>query len=611
MSEYLIQGETLTELGDKIRVLSGIEGTMLPSEMTANVQSANDEVDAQAALIEQLSAALDGKVASGNIERFVEFSQVNPVVAEYLMNVSYDSNNYTTTGVVPYKNQTTEYRKDQPNGYSVTLADAGVFGVCDGNKSNHMISIEGENKIYNVTPNMVGEWWNMVDGNIKQCGTIKPTGTIRMIALGDVSNVRDLGGWDCDGGKVKYGKLFRGGALYGNTSDLVVSITDTEKDMCRNLLGIRHELDFRVSSETTGQSGSALGKEVEYTNIPIGAITSNYALMVDLNGSYTTQIRNILLTVFEAVKDNHPLYMHCTFGADRTAVVAFILNGLLGVSQSDLDKDYELTSFYTYRPRVGEMYKGLIEYFNSFNGNSMRDNIIAWCVQLGISIDTINEYRQNMVDGNPENIIVQVNELPSEYEAVAYIDHPDTANNIANAAYCDLGITGRTGLVIKGKTMAYAIGDTYLVGSTDGTDRLLAGSQGSYIKSATGPTMGGSVTYQVTNAECEFEFSTIVNNSYMKTNIPSASTAVHTETIANTAAFDNGYTMSLFCRNNKGTYQRIFSGRLYWLTIEENGAEIMKLLPCRRKSDSVVGLYDTVGKRFITSANSVAFTASN
>ncbi len=66
MAEYLIQDTTLTSLADKIRVLSGTEGTMMPSQMIANVQSANDEIDVQSALIDQLIAALEGKVTGGS-----------------------------------------------------------------------------------------------------------------------------------------------------------------------------------------------------------------------------------------------------------------------------------------------------------------------------------------------------------------------------------------------------------------------------------------------------------------------------------------------------------------------------------------------------------------
>lgn len=68
MNEYLIQGETLTELGDKIRVLTGTENSMTPIQMTSNVQSANEEVDAQSVLIDQLSAALEGKAGGSNSE---------------------------------------------------------------------------------------------------------------------------------------------------------------------------------------------------------------------------------------------------------------------------------------------------------------------------------------------------------------------------------------------------------------------------------------------------------------------------------------------------------------------------------------------------------------
>lgn len=66
MKDYLINGETLTNLGDKIRTLSGSEETMTPAAMASKVEGANAEVQTQADLIAQIGAALGGKAGSGN-----------------------------------------------------------------------------------------------------------------------------------------------------------------------------------------------------------------------------------------------------------------------------------------------------------------------------------------------------------------------------------------------------------------------------------------------------------------------------------------------------------------------------------------------------------------
>ena len=63
MAEYLIQGETLTNMADEIRTLSGTTGTMNPNEMTEHVADANAEITSQDALLDQAIAALEGKAA--------------------------------------------------------------------------------------------------------------------------------------------------------------------------------------------------------------------------------------------------------------------------------------------------------------------------------------------------------------------------------------------------------------------------------------------------------------------------------------------------------------------------------------------------------------------
>lgn len=65
MGKAIIDESTLTNLANKIRVLNDTEESMTPVQMNSELASANDEVDAQSALIEQLSELLDGKASGG------------------------------------------------------------------------------------------------------------------------------------------------------------------------------------------------------------------------------------------------------------------------------------------------------------------------------------------------------------------------------------------------------------------------------------------------------------------------------------------------------------------------------------------------------------------
>lgn len=249
---------------------------------------------------------------------------------------------------------------------------------------------------YNEVPNVLTPF---ASGN--KSGTLKPLDALRWIRTRDSSaeawNVRDLGGWACDGGTIKYGLLIRGGKLAAADRDVLVGE-----------LGIQHDLDLRGregggSDDEPDMTGSPLGSDVWYTR------TQQYAWYA-LTPVATWQ--TYLRCVIDAVTHREPVYFHCTAGADRTGTLACVLEGLLGMSQSDIDKDYELTTFYsgsgsdaTARRRNESDWKGLINAINAVSGDTFRDKCVRFAVgTCGMSLADINAFRAAMTNGTPETL---------------------------------------------------------------------------------------------------------------------------------------------------------------------------------------------------------------
>ena len=344
------------------------------------------------------------KWQSGGVEpQDKTYSQVNPVAAEYLANVTYNPDDYTTTQIDTYINQVTSYDKSKPLGVEVTVK-AGELVLNDkySGLSVKKTVTAGTQELVNITPNGGGNYSVEANGTIINCGELNPTGALRMIDC-IAPNVRDLGGWACDGGTIRYGKLFRGGDLYSGHKDELRAV------LC-DQLGIRAELNLRGASEVTATS-SVLGDDILYCRPE---------QIVWYSISDKTTWKEILRFVFDRIRDNQPVYYHCSAGADRTGTVSCILEAILGVDSSDRDKDYELTSFAgegyirkrTYASgnnSAGADWVGLINSINALTvGTTFRDKVINWVASMGFTVDEINAFRTAMIDGTPETITLDI-----------------------------------------------------------------------------------------------------------------------------------------------------------------------------------------------------------
>jgi protein-tyrosine phosphatase len=155
------------------------------------------------------------------------------------------------------------------------------------------------------------------------------------VLSGQVANARDLGGIPLSGGYTSAcSRLFRGGPLAGLTDDGCSAFA---------ALSIRTIIDLRIESERTSLPDSACAvsqANAIWAPLPIPYALSALNYIADLN-TYSS-----MATVFEALGDvtAYPIYFHCTYGRDRTGVLAAVILLALGASREDILLEYELTA---------------------------------------------------------------------------------------------------------------------------------------------------------------------------------------------------------------------------------------------------------------------------
>lgn len=350
--------------------------------------------------IGDMAEAIAG-IMTGTPTEVYTFDQRRDEVKRFLQNVIYDPSDYTTSQIPNY---VTTPSSNRPVGATIKVKSAGTLTVVDGYTGNSVTKNvdAGAVTIYNCTPGAVSKFVLLgADGNIIQQGIIKPTGDCRMIYMTNVDNIRDLGGWSCDGGTVKYGLLFRGGEMYGY-------LTDDGRQQAIDMLGILKEIDLRFASELNGRTESGFGPTVDMLWVDM---TWNDLSYQKSSGN----IKAIFDPLFDYVIANKPTYFHCSAGADRTGVVALLCEAILGVSQSDCDKDYELSSFNSgvstdaeARRRNETPWTREINYLNAYPGATFRDKVVNFMVSCGITIEKINAFRAAMIDGTPETVTADI-----------------------------------------------------------------------------------------------------------------------------------------------------------------------------------------------------------
>lgn len=220
----------------------------------------------------------------------------------------------------------------------------------------------------------------------------------RVMKIGGIINVRDIGGYTTEDGKtVKQGLIFRGSCMSASKDPAFadLALSDEGKKYMQETLKIKSDFDLRWD---------ALYPDLTQSPIPGAKITffgiSGYA------DAFTEQYKENYRKLFSAFanKDNYPVYVHCDAGADRTGTAMMILEYLLGMKWEDIKHDYEFTSFS--RAGLRSVYSGpYVSYINNFTvgfeafeGDTYAEKAENYLLSIGVTSEEIASIRSIMCE---------------------------------------------------------------------------------------------------------------------------------------------------------------------------------------------------------------------
>lgn len=363
---------TLTDIADAIRVKTGKTGALKLEDMPDEILSIETGITPTGT--KEISISENGTITQ-DVTNYasVEISVDVPTGTSGGEAVWFDDRN---DDVLDYLEASEVYTEANRNTVSV-IGNYASTSVLDQDCPKPFLGT------YNLPnpggANTVGDWTVTTLG--------KPP---RMLKLDGGWNVRDCGGWSCDGGKVKYGLLFRGARLENATADDLALLAS---------LGIQLDLDIR---DAPNASGSTRIPGASYRNIPL---TKDYGTMIQTE---TANAVAACAAAMESVVDGKPVYIHCASGADRTGTICGLLEAVLGMSDRDIDRDFELTCFSDVEPlgghiRNGAAWTGLWSALNLGQG-SAKMNVVKFLRDNGVTTALINAFRRAMIDGTPSDV---------------------------------------------------------------------------------------------------------------------------------------------------------------------------------------------------------------
>lgn len=300
------------------------------------------------------------------------------------------------------------YKASKPNKTTLSIAE-------DSSMSKGLLTYEVDGKsldVFNLKVNTT--YYYQVKLDYKETSFTSEVASktitdksVRNLNIDGVENVRDMGGYEVDGGRIRQGLLYRSAEFNLGKGDTFNSVvTEEGKKELLDVLKIKSDIDLRKTTafssskdEIGSITESPLGSSVTWKSFPM-----NYGGM----NIYTQAINSeSIYSFFEYLshEESYPAIYHCIRGTDRTGALGYVLGALCGVSKEDLMKDYLFSNFAnidddpykTSNITSKAFYVYTIENYS--NGETFKDKAANYIMdKFGVTNEMITSIRNILVE---------------------------------------------------------------------------------------------------------------------------------------------------------------------------------------------------------------------
>ena len=240
-------------------------------------------------------------------------------------------------------------------------------------------------RIDNLKTGTVYHYCMSVDG-YDYYGSFQTACSPRFVSIPGTVNTRDIGGYvNLDGLIVRQGLLIRGTEIDGLVNASYLLPTERAGDV-QDQFGFVYDFDLRSRNTFEGLYQSPLGAEVEHKFYT----APEYEHVFD--ESWKWGVYRIFADL--ADPDHYPMYLHCTWGKDRTGTIVYLLQGILNVDEADMMREYQLSAFTN--PELLEMTSidALIDGLLQYEGDTIQEKIVTFLTtDIGVTSEQIDSIR--------------------------------------------------------------------------------------------------------------------------------------------------------------------------------------------------------------------------